>query len=280
MSKANTKTGRSRAWCFTLNNYTQEEVDKLKLYPCDYMLFGYEVGEEGTPHLQGFFYAGTQRVLSAIKKKTSDRIHLENARDIPASIAYCKKDGNFFEQGDPPNQGKRADLDGLKEMIEKRAPMKEVAQANFGAFLQFHKGLKIYHELCFEPRDHTQPPPQVIWLFGSTGTGKSAYPYKHHPQADIYVKPPGQWFDGYQQQPAVVLDDFDPSHMCFRNLLHLLDRYPHKVPVKGSFVEFNSNYIYITSDKPPQEMYPNRHELLQLQRRISKLIYTDEEFSD
>ena len=38
---------RSRAWCYTVNNYTEEDRDALRLMPCAYNIFGYERGDEG-----------------------------------------------------------------------------------------------------------------------------------------------------------------------------------------------------------------------------------------
>lgn len=40
--------------CFTLNNYTSREFDLIKQTPVSvYGIIGEEVGENGTPHLQG-----------------------------------------------------------------------------------------------------------------------------------------------------------------------------------------------------------------------------------
>lgn len=270
-------TNRSRAWCFTCNNYTDDDIKKFQEFPSEYLIYGEEVGKEGTPHLQGFIYFASQRTLNGLKKKLHPTAHFESARDIPASIEYCKKDGKVYEQGVPPRQGKRTDMEGIHKMLQDRTSMKDIADSNFTAFCQFHKAYDKYFQLLLQPRPLDAPPPEVIWIFGSSGTGKTRHVFTSHPQSEVYVKPPGQWFDGYVQQPVVLLDDFDPSHMCFRNLLHLLDRYPHQVPVKGSFVNFYSKTIYITSDRHPKMMYNNPHELKQLERRITKLIYSDED---
>lgn len=44
-------------WTFTLNNYTAEEEGSMMdalAEQCIYLIVGKEVGEEGTPHLQGY----------------------------------------------------------------------------------------------------------------------------------------------------------------------------------------------------------------------------------
>lgn len=36
---------------FTVNNYTEESCAYLDALECVYMVYGYETGENGTPHL-------------------------------------------------------------------------------------------------------------------------------------------------------------------------------------------------------------------------------------
>ena len=49
---------RSRGWCFTLNNYNEEEEVRALALPeeVSYGVVGKEVGESGTPHFQGYLY--------------------------------------------------------------------------------------------------------------------------------------------------------------------------------------------------------------------------------
>ena len=62
--------------------------------------------------------------------------------------------------------------------------------------------------------------------------------------------------------------------MCtFSELLRILDRYPHRVEVKGGSVQFNSSLIIITSPKSPQETWDGRsaEDIAQLTRRITEI---------
>jgi len=276
MSKSNSKNSSSRSWCFTLNNYTPEEVETVKTFPCQYIVFGYEVGENNTPHLQGYFHCESKRSLATLKKKLSSRAHYEVTQDNAAAIAYCKKDGNIFESGTPPQQGQRTDVEGVRALLDKRTSMLEVAQANFALFTRSYRALERYQQLTLQPRDPADDPPQVVWIYGPPGSGKTKFPFSKHKLADIYMKPPGPWFDGYHQQPAVVLDDFDANWMNFRSLLHLLDRYPLQVPIKGGFVQFNSKFIYITSDRHPSKIYTNSLEYKQVHRRCMDILSSSE----
>lgn len=44
---------RYSRFCFTLNNWTQEEYEDLTSRQVKWMVIGKEVGDNGTPHLQG-----------------------------------------------------------------------------------------------------------------------------------------------------------------------------------------------------------------------------------
>lgn len=90
---SNKQISPSIRWCFTLNNYTKEEhssivlvfKDKSKLY-----IIGDEIGESGTPHLQGYVEFKTKlRPLGLFDFK---RIHWEKCKGSREdNINYCSK---------------------------------------------------------------------------------------------------------------------------------------------------------------------------------------------
>lgn len=62
-------SGRIR-WCFTLNNYSEEEYDLFCTFGndyCKYFVMGREVGKEGTPHLQGYFSLKKKKTLEGLR---------------------------------------------------------------------------------------------------------------------------------------------------------------------------------------------------------------------
>lgn len=86
----------SRTWCFTVNNWTEEDFLSIKSLPFSYLIIGKEVSKTGTPHLQGYVTLQSPSRLSGLKK-INGRAHWEIARSVEASKRYCKKDHNYHE---------------------------------------------------------------------------------------------------------------------------------------------------------------------------------------
>ena len=176
--------------------------------------------------------------------------------------------------GEPPSQGKRTDLVGLKRRLDAGATFSELIddEEMFVTLSQYPKAVGMYQMAKVKPR---QEKTQVLVLYGQAGRGKSYYWKRNYP--DAYVKPVGEWWDGYEQQETVVLDDFQGG-LLFGFLLHLLDRYPLLVQVKGGTRVFNSKTIIITSNFAPCEWYTDatKHNYAALERRLDTIY----EFTD
>ena len=139
--------------CFTLNNYTQDEYDYiLALNVFKYLVVGKEIGESGTPHLQGYATLVSQMRFNKVKN-LFPRCHIETRKGSHKQASdYCKKDGDFVEKGTPPSSGKRTDLDDVKQMLDNGATEKEIADAHFGSWVRYNKSFKAYKALCVGPK--------------------------------------------------------------------------------------------------------------------------------
>lgn len=116
----NMNSGQSSNWCFTLNNYCDDDEAKLQQLVEDnhavYLVYGREVGESGTPHLQGFVsFRKRIRFNQAQRLVGFSGAHLERARLPQQAAEYCKKDGNFVELGELRIPGKRDELEEFKK---------------------------------------------------------------------------------------------------------------------------------------------------------------------
>lgn len=86
----------SRTWCFTLNNYSEEDILCFdNLGGITYLVYGKEVSSTGTHHLQGYLVLKKPERLSFLKKINS-RAHWEpSKKSVVANTRYCSKEGDF-----------------------------------------------------------------------------------------------------------------------------------------------------------------------------------------
>eukprot|EP00918_Siedleckia_nematoides_P001492 GHVU01003549.1.p1 GENE.GHVU01003549.1~~GHVU01003549.1.p1 ORF type:complete len:299 (-),score=17.75 GHVU01003549.1:388-1284(-) len=89
----------AKMWCFTLNNYTDEDISSIRTCVqncCTLAIVGKEVGKKGTPHLQGYVEF---RVKCRPKSHgLTERIHWEKKTQRSTrwqAIDYCRKDGDI-----------------------------------------------------------------------------------------------------------------------------------------------------------------------------------------
>jgi len=278
---------RLSRFVFTVNNYTDDEYQWLTTtfpqnFAPSWLIVGKEVGENGTPHLQGACILGGQRAFSTVKMWPGfRRAHLETMRGKPEdSRRYCmKEDSNAFESGNLPSPGKRNDLAIAVEAINAGTSLREMANGDHGvAVVKFYKGLTVLRSLRSDPRDPAQPP-TIYWLHGDTGVGKTKCAWEfgtaYGAPSDIFVSPGTlQWFDGYDGQRVVIFDDFRSKGVSFAFLLRITDRYPMSVPFKGGFVNWNPEVIIFTTPGSIRWTFSERLEhrpedVRQLERRVT-----------
>lgn len=133
---------RSRGWCFTTNNYDDDDIIDVLNTDADYICFGLEVGEQGTPHIQGYLHWNNPISFSTVKGLLN-KSHIEKAGGTPQqNIDYCSKDNDFYEFGDRPISGKRSDLDNIYENIKRGATMEEIIAENPGSAIRYSKSVE------------------------------------------------------------------------------------------------------------------------------------------
>ncbi|AUM61960.1 Rep [uncultured virus] len=271
---------RARAWCFTINNWTEAEKALCDTIECNYIVYGHEVGEEGTPHLQGYIELKDAKSRNAIKKLLGDRGHFEARKGTPKGASdYCKKsDPNFVERGMMGQQGKRTDLQEIADLVI-NGGMINVMQHRPDAIIKYPKGLEKLVELTMTER---KTKPKVVWVWGDAGVGKTRLAVEG--AESHYVWSGTKWWNGYSQQQRIIMDDFThdtTDENRFRYLLRILDRYTCQVETKGGMIHLNSPEIYITCDKHPETVFSdpgkmdNQNRLRQMLRRIDEIIHLE-----
>ena len=235
---------------------------------CNYIVYGEEVGEQGTPHLQGFVTFKNSCRLAALKKLIP-RAHWEKAISKEAAANYCMKEQNYVIR-DHRTQGERNELLEFADQI-RLSGIKRAAETHPAQIIKYPSGAKLYHRLMLSDCNW-HIPPLVKWYYGEAGSGKTRSVFEQY--SDIYVKncsKGNKWFDGYHQQKVCLLDDFRSDTFDWGFLLQLLDRYPLMVEIKGEMIPFNSPIIIITTPRSPENTFVNIGEdINQLLRRISE----------
>lgn len=255
---------------FTLNNYTVEESECVQALKDKvlYMIVGKEVGEQGTPHLQGYLYFKSARSLSSLKKMIP-RAHfsLPCKGTHSENIDYCGARGKhlnkpgwqelLIESGESPHQGARTDLEGMVDSCKGGATTVQLIENHTDVYAKYPRFVEICKKTFAKKRDPNNPP-HVKCYWGESGSGKTRTAYEEF-AGECYKKDPttGEWWDGYDADENVIIDEADKGYLKLCQLLSLLDRYPVKVNVKGTTVEFVASKIILTANKHPEDWYPN-----------------------
>lgn len=279
MAEINEKI-RSRGWCFTMNNYTEDNLGHLKgekiTNVARYIVFGKEVAPStGTKHIQGYIYFDDAKSMSATKKILGDsKVHISKANGTAEqNRKYCTKDGDYFEHGLKPEQGKRTDLTTLRDVIMKgEKTVDQIATEDPMAYHQYGRTMEKLEDIAQRSKFRTEMT-ECKWITGKTGSGKSHEAFKEYNPSTTYVLNTEDkgWWDGYNGQKTVIINDFK-GEIRYGQLLQLIDKWPYSVPRRNRApFPFTSKNIIITSIFNPAEVYHNLHKgdgIDQLMRRI------------
>ena len=158
-----------------------------------------------------------------MKEYWNERAHWEIARGSDLDKKkYCSKDDDFWEIGCPCSQGQRNDLMAVADSL-KEAPIKEVALQYPKQYMMYHRGMEKYAALA-KPLQKRDFKTKVLGYWGVPGSGKFRFTNKIGTAAEsMYYKPRGDWWDGYNGQEVVIIDDFY-GWLKYDDLLMLTDR--------------------------------------------------------
>lgn len=275
---------RNRAHLFTWNNYPSTYSTILDGLPARYIVAGEERAPgTGTPHLQGYVVWTQGRTESAVRRMLPG-CHITVARgDHSQNDRYCRKtreiDGtpneSVYSRGDLPasatergavekarwesawNSAKLGDLEAIPADIRVR---------------QYNVIRRI--ERDFMPAVERLAGPCGIWIHGAAGSGKSKSVFDQIP--NVFSKPRNKWWDGYQREEFVVVDDVDRFDVRLGGMLkHWADAYPFIGESKGGSVKIRPKKILVTSQYTIEEIWQDSQSREALLRRfvvIEKLL--------
>lgn len=156
---------RAKNWCFTLNNYTPADLDRLSELPegVTYLIYGKEIGESGTPHLQGTVCFQSRKRLPQVIAVLG-QCHCSITRYLNESITYCKKEGDFIELGDVPNEsGHRSDLEAFKNTVKSGVyALEELREQHSAVCARYPRFVNDY-VYDSKPKNPVEPFPLMPW---------------------------------------------------------------------------------------------------------------------
>jgi len=240
------------------------------------MVLGKEVGDEGTPHIQGYVAFKTKLRFNAVKR-IIPRAHLEVMRGTPAQAAdYCKKDGNWAEDGIVPKHqgasGGKATQQKYKNTIAyaKTRDLEKIEEEAPDMYLRFYNVIK---------RIGKDNPPQVQdldvldneWIWGEPDTGKSRTARRENP--GFYDKSLNKWWEGYQDEEVVLIDDIDKETAKWMGnfLKRWADHYPFPAEEKFGAKVLRPKRIIVTSNYSIEQLFDHDEQLCAALKRRFKV---------
>ncbi len=227
----------------------QEDTPRLK-----YVAYGLEkCPRTQRDHNQGWLHLARPMSLRQVKAFAGNS-HLEMMfGTLSQNDAYCSKEGKLIEFGDRPAQGKRKDLDDLKDGIKAGQTERELYEHHPAAW-RYSKAMSKYRELvqCDEASAFREVTVDVY--AGGTGTGKTRKAMRGDDVFMIHASSM-QWMDGYKGEKTLVIDEYD-NNMPLPKLLGWCDGYKQRLPVKGSFTYARWTQVIITTNLSKAEFHP------------------------
>lgn len=285
--------GQTKYYCFTLASPRMvweeisvdfieewewdEDPTRWKAFPdIQYMVYQLERAPSGLLHLQGYLELKNRTRFVTLKKRMPalQEAHFE------ARQGTCEEARNYCMKVDTRVAGPWEHGVFLPEAQRKdqktKATEKLVARVKAGAtdpelWEEFPSLMLIHNRSVVKARgallgNHNvrREMPNVFLFVGTGGTGKSrtAHAIAQY-LGDVFVVPTakssGLYFDGYRGERSIIIDDFDGARCAPGFFKQLCDRYAFSVPVHGAGnVNFNSPYIFITSNRSPRWWWKNQ----------------------
>jgi len=260
MANTTAAAAQARHWLLTINDSDTGEswvrpAGLLGPYSTIAWLRGQkEIGATtNRPHWQLFVSFKRAVRLAAIKKLFGNRTFAEPSRS-EAAEAYVFKDdtaveGTRFELGSKPFQrNSKTDWDAAK-LAAKQGRLDDCPA---DVYIKYYRTLKsIAMDNMSKPNDLSGV--AGIWIHGPPGTGKSHYARANY-GTSLYLKAQNKWWDGYQGETSVLLDDLD-CKVLGHYLKIWADKYAFMAECKGSSIQIRPKHFIVTSNYTPEQLF-------------------------
>lgn len=273
----------ARTWCVTVN----QDMDKFHAALTEpseaitrrvrYAVWQWEEAPgTGRSHIQAYVELLAPTRIAGVKSLFGiPSLHLESRMGTPSQAReYCMKEDSRVPgkgpyefgkwSGPAKGQGKRNDLSQAIELL-KDGGVAAVAEHDPNAFIRYHRGFaQLAYQLAVTKYQSTYRDVAVYSFWGAPGTGKTQLSFelgKFAEETPYILAPPAVrsgalWFDGYQMQKILIIDEMNGTWMPWTFLMRLLDKYPLQLPVKGGHAWAAFSVVILTSNTNPDAWYP------------------------
>lgn len=271
----------SRNFVFTINNPDSQltpDEDDWAAAGVRYAIWQFELGEELTPHIQGYIeFNRSVRRAAVVKLDGMGRAYVDVRRGSREQAReYCSKpdsriDGPYeWGEWKSGGQGRRSDLAEVGAAVLRGDDILTIINQFPTQFIRYSAGITRALTYLTKPRNHLT---KLTLILGKPGLGKTHWVKATYPTA--YWKQPSNWWCGMANAKTVVLDEFYGWLQPDR-LLRLADQTPLKVETKGGQAEFVAEDLIIISNKMPHEWWSpevwQKIDSQALYRRITKVM--------
>jgi len=269
---------RAIHWCFTLNNPVPSSLKDLGPEEYEYLIYGREIAPQtGTQHLQGYVAFKNRRSGQQVKKLLpTAHWEVKSKKSTPQQASdYCKKDGDFVEDGVLPSAQGAAGNEANKakwDAVLSNAKSGQIDLIDAKIQVAHYRTLKqIESDYAIRAPDLTDV--CGLWLYGPPGCGKSHHARSLH--QDYYIKPANKWWDGFKptQHQVVLLEDLDPSTAFLGHHLKLwADKWCFAAEKKGSTIQVRPQQVVVTSNYTIEEIWGSDANLCEAIKRRFKCV--------
>lgn len=265
IAKDITKLGASRGargrwWLLTMNNPVCSfahvyQAAQLHLKSLKYMVGQHEMGDQtGTPHFQFVIWC-SEAVRPSAVHKAFPGCHALFVNVPNKAVEYVTKestrlDGPWELGIRPVRRNDKNDWERVHELARNNKIEKIPAEIQIKCMGNLIK----IRDMFLKSKDSVHGKVRGLWIYGPPGTGKSFFARNYLGTDPVYPKTQGKWWDGYQQEKVVVLDDMDSD--CLGHFMKIwTDVYAFLAEAKGTTVAPNHHVFVVTSNEPLEEIY-------------------------
>jgi hypothetical protein len=289
---------RGRRWTFTIPRTATDAENQLQLLQENPTVTRLIVGAEqgtatGYQHFQGFVEFLHEKSFRQVKNLLVNEAHLEKAKgSIKANFDYCTKEEDVRYCKGMDDQREDKQTKEKKDENYWREVLKDAEELDAAAFKDKRPKEWLLRRTQIErimiecqgrraTKWNGELRQKNYWVWGGTGTGKSAWATDQAANYQTLKKNFNKWWCGFDPRyvKLVILEDYPAlpqgNNLCYHMKIWA-DRYPFLGETKGSsvVVEPGKFIMIVTSNYAIRDCFSRTEDVMALKRRFHEIEMT------